>query len=124
MSRTTPRAAEAPVPAPTDSADAGLLRANLAPSAGVGAVMGFAAATEGAGPGYGAVVGVAGCAAVFGMLALKRALAKPVRSSSATKTGKTAKAAKTSKTAESADPAEPSGPAPSHPADRGEPVKP
>ncbi|WP_034265876.1 hypothetical protein [Actinospica robiniae] len=52
---------------------AGSLRADLAPSAGVGVVMGFLAATEGAGPGYGAVVGAVGCGVVLGMLALKRA---------------------------------------------------
>lgn len=49
------------------------VRTDLAPSAGVGAIMGFLAATEGAGAGYGAVIGVVGCAAVLGMLALKRA---------------------------------------------------
>ena len=49
------------------------LRADLAPSAGVGAIMGFLAATEGAGAGYGAVVGAVGSLVVLGMLALKRA---------------------------------------------------
>ena len=75
MPRTTPSA-----PAPTEAAtETGFLRANLAPSAGVGVIMGFIAATEGAGPGYGAVVGVAGGAAVLGMLAVKRALVRPAK---------------------------------------------
>lgn len=54
-------------------AETGFPRADLAPSAGVGVIMGLIAGTEGAGAGYGAVVGVAGCAVVLGMLALKRA---------------------------------------------------
>ena len=77
MPRTTP---SAPAAAP----EPGFLRANLAPSAGVGVIMGFIAGTEGAGPGYGTVVGVAGCAAVLGMLAVKRALNRPARAKAAT----------------------------------------
>jgi len=65
-------------PAPTDPSGRParpprLQRADLAPSAGVGAIMGFLAATEGAGAAYGTVIGVVGCVAVLGMLALKRA---------------------------------------------------
>lgn len=64
-------------PAGEPARPARILRGDLAPSAGVGAIMGFLAATEGAGAGYGTVIGVIGCLVVLGMLALKRAFYGP-----------------------------------------------
>ena len=56
-------------PAPT----AGALRANALPSAGVGAVMGVLAGTEGAPWWIALVMALVGAGAVLGMLALKKA---------------------------------------------------
>ena len=51
-----------------------MLRTELPPAAGVGALMGVVAAQEGSGVEAAVVVGFAGCAVVLGMLALKRAV--------------------------------------------------
>jgi len=51
-----------------------LLRAQLPPAAGIGALMGVVAAHEGSGVGAAVVVGFVGCAVAIGMLALKRAV--------------------------------------------------
>jgi hypothetical protein len=52
----------------------GLLRTELPPACGVGALMGVVAAREGSGVGVAVVVSFVGCAVVLGMLALKRAV--------------------------------------------------
>jgi hypothetical protein len=53
------------------------LRANLPSGAGVGFLMGIVAAQEGSGAAVALVVGVVGCAAVLGLIVLKRALYGP-----------------------------------------------
>jgi hypothetical protein len=79
MSRSKPEPEDRPA-APRRERAAGrraLLRADLPSAAAVGALMGLVAGQEGSGLAVALVVAVAGCAAVLGLLALKRAFYGP-----------------------------------------------